>query len=151
MQLLRSLSANSASTPSKPAPTSREQGWFITSVFPCKASGERVFWLTWKSEGNLGSMSLQILEVCGGKKKNQGSAFKVEKSSWDADHFQKGRRTMKLVGVFQWSSMGFGSCSKQGNGSSSTKTKWGLSIRTRVEGGGRARGNQRSACDRWPL
>lgn len=78
--------------------------------------------------------------------KKQGSPFKVEESSLDADGI-RGQRTMKLMGDFQLSPVGFGSCPKWVNNSYTTKTKRGPSIGTCVERGGHAHGSQMSACD----
>lgn len=80
-------------------PDAKETGLIYNFCSPCKALGECVRWLIWKSRGNLGSMSSQILEACRGKK-TQGSPFKVEKKQFGCRlHLW---RTTKSIESFSW-------------------------------------------------
>lgn len=72
-------------------PYIKETGLFTYLFFFCKASGECVFWLIWKSQGKLGSRSSQTLGSC--REKNQGLLLKTGKKQfgyrlhpWTRDH-----------------------------------------------------------------
>lgn len=88
-------------------PDVKETGLIYNYFSPCKALGECVRWLIWKSQRNLGSMSSQIMEACMGEKKNpQGSPFKVEKKAvWVQTAFvedHQGDRAFQLSSTLSW-------------------------------------------------
>lgn len=118
-------------------PDVKETGLIYNFFSPCKALGECVRWLIWKSQGSLGSMSSQVMEACRGKKAVWAQTAFVEDPQVDR--------------ASQLSSALFGLWPKKVSSSYPTKTNPRPPIQTRVERGGHTHENQGSACQCWTL
>lgn len=133
-------------------PDVKETGLIYNYFSPCKALGECVSWLIWKSQGNLGSMSSQIMEACMGKEKKPLRAHHLrwkKKAVWVQTAFvedHQADRAFQLSSALSWWVQ-----HQADEQQLPTKTNPGPPFQTRVERGGHIHGNQRSTCQCWSL